>query len=399
MSNSFVWVISEYTEKGLLRQGVSDRYIIPGSMINDHEAEIGQTRIWLVTRGAYDVIVACLFSKKVERFTEGLHVNDYLITIDMRYSFRIVNQNGNVGMFETSVFASYPLGISEATFDIDKKIVDLVFQRVQYKVQNPPKIIRNLLFNKINNQSNTFLAKLAMSEILRNYSLDEIWGSKLGIAFSPFMNFAYSLIAEKFGIEKAKEVIQLAKDYDPLNKLKTIEIHSEKKIQKKRSQEIDIEFLPIQPDTIYAREFIASGQNDMDMDAALAKTETAEKLHQEMLRDISLYIISKKVVPFESGSVDLMFEFENETFIIEIKSTNDDNLFAQCSKGAFQLAYYVNAVKTEIGRVTQALVIHKTDDQNQEKICLRILNMLATRCLIYDPTLPWPDRLIGLLAH
>ena len=69
---------------------------------------------------------------------------------------------------------------------------------------------------------------------------------------------------------------------------------------------------------------------------------------------------------------------------------------AQSSKGAFQLAYYAEALKAEYENLTTILIIHKTDNEDAEKACMAALTRLGITCLIYNPTIAWPNRVINL---
>jgi hypothetical protein len=82
-----------------------------------------------------------------------------------------------------------------------------------------------------------------------------------------------------------------------------------------------------------------------------------------------------------------------------IKSTNEANLLAQSAKGSFQLAYYCESMKDDYDHLDQALIIHKTHDDASQEMCANVLGRLGVRCLIYDPSYEWPNRIKGLFDN
>jgi hypothetical protein len=400
MGNSFVWIISQNAQNSLIRRGVSPYYIIPKEVLNENHGDIVQSTLWIVTRGHNDTVTACLRPKTIESFTEGIHEGDYLITVEVNDSFKVVNLDGNWNAYKTHLFVEYQPGITRIPNEVEKELETLIKERIQTKIQDPPKSIRKWPFDSERNKNLRFWAKIAVNEILKNYSLDETWGSKFGIILPPFANFAHALLKERFDRTRADESLQFLKEFDPLYQFNNAVYQTSSEMQEKEkwaSQNVNLDFVPIDPEMIYARKFIMSKVPLTQMEASLAKTEMAEQLHQEMLRDISTYLIRKNIIPFQSDSIDLMFEFSDETYLIEIKSTNRGNLIAQCAKGVFQLAYYGDAFRSEISSPTLKLVIHKTENVDQEETCIRVINRLATEVLIYNPSKEWPDRLPGLL--
>jgi hypothetical protein len=270
---------------------------------------------------------------------------------------------------------------------------------IQIKFTQPPAFSIGGLDLEIVPKRRDTLAKIAIYGIIRNYSLDKIWADASPTKLGPFANFAHSLINHRFGASVAAECLVYLREHDPLTALlqpKDRPLASESD-RFAIDRMVDLEFAEIDPKSIYAREFVASG-HVIDLEAALAKTETSEKLHQDMLRDIAEYLISKGVTPYETRSVDLMTRSAGRMNIFEIKSTNIGNLFAQSSKGSFQLACYCEAMKDDYDHLRPILIIHKTNDNASEKMCINILERLGISCLIYDPSHDWPNRIPNLFC-
>ena len=128
----------------------------------------------------------------------------------------------------------------------------------------------------------------------------------------------------------------------------------------------------------------------------MSKTEAAEKLHQDMLRDISAYLKERGLHPYESTSVDLMIIYNDKTRIFELKSATRDNMVSQVAMGAFQISCYKNAMNEDFNSIIASLIIQKINDYEPEKFVQKALNSMGVGFLIYDPAKPWPDRVDGL---
>jgi len=130
----------------------------------------------------------------------------------------------------------------------------------------------------------------------------------------------------------------------------------------------------------------------------LAKTENAEVIHQEMLRDICKYLGTRFIELFESTSIDLMIDW-NGMRIYEIKSATLENIIAQCAKCSFQLAYYLEALTEKFRIADFALIVHKIDNDSIQEFCIQTLTRLGIKCLVYDPLHEWPNRLPGFCLN
>ena len=158
---------------------------------------------------------------------------------------------------------------------------------------------------------------------------------------------------------------------------------------------VDTEFYEIEPGKIYAREFVSVDSKLRNIEEALNKTEHAEKIHQAMLKDISEYLIANGVTPYESSSIDLLFRTRGVLNIFEIKSSNGDNIMSQASKGAFQLACYLNEINKDYDNLSARLVLHVIQSPELQKYVVEALLMLGIEVLFYDPSRPWPSRIKG----
>lgn len=159
---------------------------------------------------------------------------------------------------------------------------------------------------------------------------------------------------------------------------------------------VDTEFSEIEPGKIFAREFVSIDSKLGNLEEALKKTEHAEKIHQAMLKDISEFLIANGITPYESNSIDLLYKSRDKLNVFEIKSSNVDNILSQSSKGAFQLACYLNELSKDYDNLNSRLVLHVTESPELQKYAVEALLRLGIEVLFYDPSRSWPNRIQGL---
>jgi len=162
------------------------------------------------------------------------------------------------------------------------------------------------------------------------------------------------------------------------------------------SPAVDTEFTEIEPGKIFAREFVSSDSKLRDIEEAIKKTEHAEKIHQSMLKDISEYLITNGIKPYESSSIDLLYKAQGKLVVFEIKSANVENILSQSSKGAFQLACYLNELSKDYENLNAKLVLHVTECPEIQKYAVEVLQRLGIDVFFYDPSKSWPNRIQGL---
>lgn len=397
--SDFVWIVPSERLSSLGNGGISPNYIIPQGQMNGQERRLRGSRLWIVLRGAEDRCIAVASIKKVERFREGYYANDFLVSCDTTMSFRLSSSFEDVKSYALSDFRDQGLGthrVPEGAVDMLKGVVS---KTVQVKLAAPAEaVLKRVKFDALPKRGKG-LAKAALSQITQALPLDQIWASGTGDKLGPFGNFAARLLS-LHGYD-ALQATSFLKASDPVSLLsETIGIVAASKPKDSAQaieKSVDLDFTEIDPETIYAREFVQSEGLLPDLESALSKTEAAEKLHQDMLRDISSYLKEKGISPYESVSIDLMIRLNEQTQIFEIKSSTLANIVAQAAKGAFQMACYVNAMVAEYEPLSATIILHKVEDENLEKFVHDALNRLSVKHLTYDPNKKWPERVSGLL--
>ena len=337
--------------------------------------------------------------KGVERFREGYHENDFLVSCDTTMSFRISTSFEDAKPYALDDFRDQGLGMHGAPEKAVNKLKGAVSKSVQVKLAAPADATLKRTNFDVLPKGDKRLAKAALSQITQALPLDQVWASGIGDKLGPFSNFASRLLT-LHGYD-ARQASSFLKANDPVSLF--TEATDDAAVSKLESaaravaKRIDLDFTKIDPEKIYAREFILSEGFLPDLEGALMKTEAAEKLHQDMLRDISSYLKENGVYPYESASIDLMITLQDQTRIFEIKSSTPTNIVAQAAKGAFQMACYVNAMGADYDPLDAFLILHSVEDKNLEKFVHDALARLNVKYLIYNPREKWPERLPGLL--
>jgi hypothetical protein len=398
--SDFVWIVPSEKQSSLGNGGISPSYIIPHGQMNGQEGRLRGGRLWFVLRGTEDRCIAVASIKKVERFREGYYANDFLVFCDITASFRITSSFDEARPYALPDFRDQPAGLHAAAAGAVERLKGFVSKAVHVKLAAPAAADATLRRVKLEilPKKGKGLARAALSQVTQALPLDQIWASGAGDKFGPFSNFASRLLF--LHGHDAAQTASFLRTNDPV--LLLVQVGGNLAASKPENsaqaveKSIDLDFTEIDPDTIYAREFVLSEGFLPDLDNALSKTEAAEKLHQDMLRDISSYLKRNGVLPYESGSVDLMITLNDQTRIFEIKSSSIVNIVAQAAKGAFQIACYVNAMVADYQPLSAVLILHKIEDKNLEKFIYEALDRLCVAHLTYDSMKEWPERVVGL---
>lgn len=394
----FIWIIAAERQASLGRGGISPNYIIPQGLMNGREKLLIGNILWIILRGGEDRCIAMAVIKRVEKFSEGYYSGDFLVSCETTKSIRLCSSFEAARPYELSTFRSLEIGVHEITHAQANSLKALVSQTIQVKLAPPPdSALKVVKLNSLPRKGEGLL-RGALSQIAQTFTLDQIWAAGTGTKLGPFGNFTSRLLflhgfdpSTSTDFLRNNEPVFFSTELVPTG----LRVQNTDVVRLERS--VDLDFTEIDPNTVYAREFVLSDSLPFDLEKALIKTEAAEKLHQDMLRDISSYLKSQFILPYESSSVDLLASINGQIRIFEIKSTTSVNIVAQAAKGAFQVACYLNAMIFEYQLLDGFLILHKTDNPDLERFVHAVLDRLNVKHLTYDPKIEWPNRVEGLL--
>lgn len=396
--SDIAWILE--SDKGVAfgSNGVAGSFILPQGDMHIEPHSIAGKRIWVLLRGHEDRLLMVVKVKKIERIIDGYHKGDYIIGSDLTQSIRLVSGYAEATKYKNELTHGLRKGLQVIESSISDNFCKRIAATIQVKLTAPDqKALSNINLQMLPG-SHRMVARNAIRTIVSRLTLDKLWASGTGDKLSPYANFAHALFANTFKGHELAELIRELKTIDPIVSLldhKALDIRSAEG-KKEESPKVDLEFTEIEPEKIYAREFLSIDSKLKDLEEALNKTEHAEKMHQEMLKDVVVFLISKGIVPYESCSIDLMYNLGDKLNVFEIKSTTSTNILAQSAKGAFQLACYLNELAKDYKGLSSHLILRRTENHDIELYVTEVLKRLGVPVLFYDPNKSWPARIEGL---
>lgn len=392
---NFVWVVDSEQSSQFGLGGVSETYILPRSIGLEYSSQLSGKRIWVLLRGASDRLFLTLSVKSVEEITENYYKGDFIIQIDLCASIRLAKDFHSAEQYQTTYFDEKPIGISDVSSELEGKLDSLVKSSVRVKLVSPRKKDFEGVKIEIAPLPDVSLARQMTRLIVANFSLNQMWGLGGTKAKGPIPHFAHQLLVLN-GEESVSDGID--KHLSKLDPLGTLHDRAKGKSNKSnkttKPPKVDLDFTQIDPQKIYTRKFIGISGKHFDLLAALEKTGRAEAKHQEILKDISKYLISKNVIPYDSNSIDLMFKNNKQINAFEIKSANLDNILAQAAKGAFQVSCYCEALKANFGDARIFLILETIGNSELEGFAKRVLSSMNVTVLFYDASKQWPHKIM-----
>lgn len=397
--SDLVWVLDSWKDTFFGSTGISGSYIIPKNEVYFEPESLAGRRLWVVLRGKEDRLLLLIKVKKVERIIDGYYSGDYLISPDMTGSFKLVSDYVGAVRYATMYTRASKLGVSELSQESTVALTLLVKGSIQTKLLPPDKYSLSKVDFQLVPSNGRRLVQSAIWAVVSQLTLEQVWANGTGIKLGAFSNYACALLTGKMGTTLSPEIVEDFKAFDPVSVI-FVEPKSQAEQREYRhnynAPSVDSEFSEIEPGKIYAREFVSADSKLMNLEEALKKTEHAEKIHQAMLKDISEYLIKNGIKPYESSSIDLLYVSRKKLYVFEIKSSNIDNILSQSSKGAFQLACYLNELSKDYDNLNARLVLHVTQSPALQKYAVEALLRLGIEVLFYDPDKGWPNRVHGL---
>lgn len=395
----YIWILSADMALHLNEaRGVSSTYILPKAHSQIDPAELVGGRIWMIlrtTRG--DSLFACIYVDMIEQFEDGFNTGDFLLSTDLAKSYRCAaSYSSGITNFRTDKTSALSFGLHVADGATFVALSSQATNTIAIKLKKPSPAIWGRTKTQYTQKIAFFGAKSALAAITGRFALEDIWaGSRPKLP--PFANFAYAALLSTYGEPISEELKGDLSRLDPTIIQTAVSEDANTLRVLHRKPTVDINLLPIEPDRIYARKFIARCQNPIDLADIVEKVEHAEKRHQDILRDISTHLKTMNFLPLQSTSLDLFVSTLHGFSIFEIKTATPLNILSQAAKGIFQLGCYKNALQ-EAGydNCNLALVMEATGASELESYATNILHSFDIKVLFYNHSKSWPGRLKGL---
>ncbi|NDU85863.1 MAG: hypothetical protein G3H99_04530 [Ferrovum sp.] len=397
--SDLVWVLDGERGTSFGSAGVSGSYILPKSEVDFKPESIAGRRLWIVLRGQEDRLLLLVKVKKVERIIDGYYSGDYWISPEMTGSIKLASDYVGAARYATMSTRASRFGVSQLSQELSDVLSALVKDSIQIKLLPPDKSSLSKVDFQLLPSNGRRLAQGALRAVVSHLTLEQVWANGTGDRLGAFSNYACALLTEKMGAKPSPGIVGDLKSFDPVSVIFAEEKPAAELIEPGYSYNapcVDTEFSEIEPGKICAREFVSTDSKLRNLEDALKKTEHAEKIHQAMLKDISEYLITNGIKPYESSSIDLLYRSKERLNVLEIKSSNIDNILSQSSKGAFQLACYLNELSKDYDNLNARLVLHVTQSPELQKYAVDALLRLGIGVLFYDPGKSWPNRIQGL---
>lgn len=397
--SDLVWILDG--EKGSFfgNSGVSGSYILSKNEVDFEPESIAGRRLWVVLRGDEDRLLLLVQVKKVERVIDGYYSGDYLISPEMMSSIKLASDYMRAARYATMSTRASRIGVSELSQGSSDALLALVKSSIQTKLLPPNGRLLSKVDFQLRPSNGRRLAQSALRAVVSHLTLEQIWANATGDKLGAFPNYACALLTEKMGAKPSPGIIDDLKTFDPVSVIFAKEksaAEQEKPSHIGNPPCVDTDLSEIDPGKICVREFVSADPKPRNMEEAVKKTEHAEKIHQAMLKDISEYLITIGIKPYESSSIDLIYRSNGKLNVFEIKSSNVDNILSQSSKGAFQLACYLNELSKDYDNLNARLVLHVTQNPALQRYAVEALLRLGIEVLFYDPGKSWPNRIQGL---
>ncbi len=309
-----------------------------------------------------------------------------MLTPDLLESFGITRKYENHDFFNTLKKTIHlPLGISPANTEEYSEALDVIRKNCSIRINKKPQE-KDLVIPKpkVVRCSNAFVSMIK-KELTKKYTIDEMWGSK---SYSDVFVYFTLIYLQHWGVQNIDDFLPF------LHKFQR-ELYTEK--QSGASEicpDVDVNFEPVNPNHILTRKFVSRETLRSDLQDSLAKTENAEKRHQDILREICQYLLQSGQVPLQSTSIDLATKSQNGYLLFEIKTTNIQNIIAQTGKGIFQLAMYSEtALDAGLDVADRILILESIAAPDCNNFLAKSALSLGVKILFFDKKKNWPECL------
>ncbi|MBR0197134.1 MAG: hypothetical protein IJQ34_03280 [Kiritimatiellae bacterium] len=408
MTDFYAWIVPE-SWMGLMNanDGVAPCYTLPLVSLPSAQNLPG-AHVFIIVRGNKgDYLFARVVVNSVERCEDEVGNSlGHLLNIDVATSFRTFRSYADIQAldYKTNALVEFSIGLSSISNSIAAELDKQIKAKTQRLIKHFSEREYLRITPPINQCSALFADKVLLREIASRFCVSELWGSQR--VQNPIAHLAIEYLkrhpnfVSNGGIDdvvKRLATVPLITPVSFLTANEPTDAHSNNAIP-----EVDLSLVPINPNEIKIRRFVAR-RKAIPIDEMLQKTEAAEKRHQEMLKDISSYLLKNGKKVFQSESIDMAIKCEAGLFVFELKSIACNNAFSQIAKGFFQVLYYSDALmQCGVPIFGKGLIVESNLTEEMADVFSRILGNIGISLYFYNSSHPWPDRItpnIELTSH
>lgn len=398
MTKNFIWTFNDAALSSGLNGLFSLEYHMPGSKMKVSPEELAGSRVWLAVKSGNDTFLYALLNPTVvELYQEGKYKDDFLIQCEPFSSVRFLPRH--------EVHEPWQLpfnvedGIRECTNEEQVAIFELIERNQRVGFAAPPRSLLDSiprtaftdLESAVPDQLMSALRTTAFGDASRSRSMPESISALGGITFT-ILKSTHPHLNEM-------QVVDLIASLDPLAKTDSTEkIKSPKDILRVLSSlppVVDIFFEEIDPEKISPRTFVAK-TTDSSLEW-LDKTNDAERAHENILKDVVLYLKEKGFKVSKTRSFDLFAEKGDARLLCEIKSANEYNSVAQGEKGVMQLLRYSTALDDEkMAGIRFVLLLQHSNVSAVHEYLSKMIHRVGLDLWLYNSDKEWPQRVINI---
>lgn len=404
MTDAFAWIVPE-SLMGLMNtnDGVSPCYTLPVVSLPSAQSLPG-AHVFIIVRGSKgDCIFARVVVDSVERCEDEVGNSlGHLLNTDVAASFRNFRSYAEVHAsdYKTNALVGTGIGLSPIANSIAAKLDKQISTNVQRLIKHFSEREYSRVNPPIDHCSALFADKVLLREIASRFSISELWGNQR--VQNPIAHLAIEYLKRNPSFVSngnIKDVIARL-EATPLISDESVTTISSKPTNKQfvarfntSMPDVDLSLVPIDPNEIKIRRFIAR-RKSISVDEMLQKTESAEKRHQEMLKDIASYLLKSGQKVFQSESIDMAIKCKDGLFVFELKSIDCNNAVSQIAKGFFQVLYYSDAlIQCGVPVLGKGLIVESNLTEEMTDAFSRILGNVGISLYFYNSSHPWPNRI------
>ena len=398
MTGAYVWIVPDSWLPLMQAQGgVAPCYAVPVSVLQTWEGLPGAT-LYIVARSkAGDELFARVVVESVDvAVNDNDEPTEYLLNTNLAKSLRVarVGNQDDARDFAVKAFENVGLGFTAVAAESAAAAERLIQNGIKFLFTHVPEKTLARIDPPVRKCGSVFAPMVVLKEVVARFALSEMWG---GVKFPhPAANFVAHYILgnpEFLSSGSVADSLEVLKGYAWLRPAENGNKTTLETRQTTTLQAVDISLTPINPSEVKVRHFAAHVQS-VSVETVMRKTESAERRHQEMLRDIAKHFIEEGITPYQSESIDLAIKHGAETSIFELKSITPTNIVQQISKGDFQVLYYSQVLKDcGVGVKDMFLVVEAGCPDAVIAMMSAIVARTGATLLVYDAEKEWPARL------
>jgi len=391
----FFWMLNDALSDSLSR---TFQLVIDPSVLSVDAPKLHEGPLWLlIPHGAQWYIHSYFTLEFLERIEDGYDAGNYVYYADKFNSFYCLSELPSSNRYDVSSIIEKhglrPDTISDLPDRIGEEFREVVDRSAVLSLSSPPNAVTTRLKNTVFSKTGSAESALEILTVAKEqFALGDLTRDARHRDWDEYQNLIYHVLKDDVSGSGDDEIVEVV---NSINTLFTV-------AERNSSPVVNLDFEEIDPENIKTRSFVAPDDElaAERMRNAVVKTERAEKMHQDMLADVSKYLLSRDrgLCPLESNSVDLAIRLNSDFVIFEIKSSTPENFESQGEKALLQLLKYKFALEKRGHKVLgQYLIIEDSNVALTKKYLADFLSRVEIGVLFYRRDRDWPDRVRGLL--